>query len=346
MPLGSILAGWSADRWGRRMPMIVSMAWISASMLAAALASDLDQLSAARFCTGVGVGALAPLVSAYVTDGAPQARRTLHLAIALGAIGVGGTASAVLGRILLPDTDFQSLFWIGALPVVLIPLIWWMVPAGPPHAAHPPIASPAAPPARRARVAELFSPSTTRGTILLWGAVFMSMTLVFSTTVWLPTVMVRNGYNLSSSLEFLIVFTVGASLGGLLVALLADRGHLKFVTVATFVLAAVALLALSSNQPRPVLLVVSALAGLGSMGCQTMVIACISIFYRPHLRSTGLGVGLGVGRLGAIAGPTYLSAATTLTVSPRAGFIAFMIPAVLGAAIVAALPRTLSPSPE
>ncbi|XNL76235.1 hypothetical protein K8Z49_37705 [Actinomadura madurae] len=91
----------------------------------------------------------------------------------------------------------------------------------------------------------------------------MSMVLVFSTTVWLPTVMVKNGYNLRSSLEFLIVFSVGASLGGLLVALLADRGHLKFVTVGIFVLAAVSLLVLSSNQPRPVLLVVSALAGSG-----------------------------------------------------------------------------------
>ncbi|WP_412516449.1 hypothetical protein K8Z49_37710 [Actinomadura madurae] len=72
----------------------------------------------------------------------------------------------------------------------------------------------------------------------------------------------------------------------------------------------------------------------------------MSTFYRPHLRSTGLGVGLGFGRLGAIVGPTYLTAATTMIVAPRAGFIAFMIPAVLGALIVAALPRVLSPSPE
>lgn len=107
--------------------MTVSMAWISASMLAAALASDLDQLSAARFCTGVGVGALArwcppmsPTAPRRPAAGPPHPppgdrawfhRRRRH-------------RSAVLGRILLPENDFQNLFWIGVLPVVLIPLIW------------------------------------------------------------------------------------------------------------------------------------------------------------------------------------------------------------------------------
>ncbi|MFC0041534.1 MFS transporter [Actinomadura rayongensis] len=338
MPFGSVLAGWAADRRGRRLPMTVAAAWISLSMLGAALASDLVQLGAARFCTGIGIGALAPLVSALVADTAPAGRRTLHLAIALGSIGVGGTASALLGRILLPGHPFQTLFWIGVLPILLIPLIWRIVPSG--------ALRPSARVSVTAQAAELFTRTTARGTVLLWVATFMSMALVYSTTAWLPTVMVKNGYNLGSSLEFLTAFTVGASLGGLLVALLADRGHLKAVTAGTFALAAVALLALSSNQPRPVLLVVSALAGLGSLGCQNMIIACMSAFYRPHLRGTALGVGLGVGRLGAIVGPSYVSAATALVVSPRAGFVAFMIPAVLGAAVVALLPRTLAPAPE
>ncbi|GAA2611961.1 MFS transporter [Actinomadura fulvescens] len=336
MPFGSILAGWSADRWGRRTPLVVSVAWISMSMLIAALAGDLTQLGAARFCTGIGIGALAPLISALVSDNAPAGRRTLHLAIALGSIGIGGTTSALLGRFLLPEHHFQTLFWIGVLPLVLVPVIWLMVPAGRPASAK----------SARRPVAELFTPAARRGTILLWLATFMSMALIYSTTAWLPTVMMKSGYNLGSSLEFMIAFTIGASAGGLLISLLADRGHLKLVTMGTFALAALALLTLSSNQPRPLLLVVSALAGLGSLGCQNMIIACMSAFYPPHLRGTGLGVGLGVGRLGAIAGPSYLSAATALVVSPRAGFIAFMIPAVLGLAIVALLPRTLSQAPQ
>lgn len=328
MPLGSILAGSAADRWGRRTPMAIAVTWISATMVVSALVPNLGGLLAARFCTGIGVGALIPLVSAYVTDGAPARRRTLHLAIALGSIGVGGAASALLGRLLLPDHHFQTVFLVGALSFIFVPFIWSLVPA-----------TPVSQESQRERMTSLFVPSSHRATVLFWIASFMSMALVYSTTAWLPTVMIRNGYNLNSSLEFLIAFTIGAAFGSVAMALFADRGYLKPVTFGLFALAAVAMLVLSSNQPRPLLLVVSALAGLGSLGCQGMVIAYMSAFYAVRHRATSLGLALGVGRIGAILGPIYLSIVTAVIVSPRAGFFGFMVPAILGAVAVAFLPR-------
>ncbi|MEU6258534.1 MFS transporter [Streptomyces sp. NPDC047043] len=338
MPFGSALAGWAGDRWGRRVPMAVAIIWVSASMLGAALAPGLGFFTVVRFCTGIGIGALAPLVGAFVTDSAPPHRRTLHLMVALGALGIGGIASSLLGRLLLPDVHFQWLFLPGAVPVVIVPLVWRLVPAAPPP--H----EPALATARRNHVVQLLSPQFRRTSMLFWGATFMSMALVYSTSSWLPTVMVKAGYDLGSSLDFLMTFTMGAVVGGLVLAPIADRGHLRIVTLGTFLLAAVALLVLSTPQPRPLLLVVSALAGLGSLGCQNMVAACMTAFYPPHLRGTGLGVGLGVGRVGAMVGPTYLSAVTGAFDSPRAGFYAFMIPAVLGASVIALLPRRFAPS--
>ncbi|MBO2463941.1 MFS transporter [Actinomadura sp. LCR2-06] len=344
MPFGSVLAGWAADRMGRRTPLALAMAWISLSMLGTAIAPGLALFASGRFCTGLGIGALAPLVSAYATDGAPPRRRTLHLAIVLGFVPVGGSLSGLFGRLLLPGLHFQWLFLFGAVPGLLVPVIWRMVPAGraadadTAHAAHAGGAGHG-----RAGLAELFAPGSRRGTVLFAITSFMSMVLVFSTTSWLPTVMMKSGYDLSSSLEFSIAFTVGASAGGLGVSLPADRGHLKSVTLGSFLLAAVALFALSTPQPRPVLLVVSALAGLGSLNGLNLLISCMTAFYRPRLRGTGLGFGLGVGRIGAIAGPSYVAAVTAVIASPKAGFVAFMVPAVLGAATLALLPRRLSP---
>ncbi|QKG18799.1 MFS transporter [Actinomadura verrucosospora] len=341
MPFGSVLAGWAADRRGRRLPLTVAVVWISVSMAAATFVPSLGLFAAARFCTGVGIGALAPLVSAYVTDSAPPRRRTLHLTIALGAMGIGGTASALLGRLLLPGLHFQWLFLFGALPILLVPVIRRMVPDGPVgHAGHPGAAR------ERVRLPELFTSGSRRATVLFWCASFMSMALVYSTTAWLPAVMMKSGYDLGSSLEFTIAFTIGATAGGLGGSVIADRGHLRTVTFAGFVLAAVALFVLSTPQPHVLLLAVSALAGLGTLGGQNMVIACMTVFYPARLRGTGLGFGLGIGRLGAIAGPTYVAVATDLFTSSKAGFFAFMVPAVLGAAVIAALPRVLAPSPE
>ncbi|MEU8798565.1 MFS transporter [Spirillospora sp. NPDC048819] len=328
MPLGSVLAGSGADRWGRRTPMVVAVTWISATMLVSAIVPNLNSLVAVRFCTGIGIGALVPLVSAYVTDGAPARRRTLHLAIALGSMGVGGAASALLGRLILPGHHFQTVFLIGALSIILVPFIWSIVPANAVGRTS-----------ERERMTSLFVPSSRRATVLFWIAAFMSMALVYSTTAWLPTVMIKNGYNLNSSLEFLIAFTIGASFGSMAMAVFADRGYLKFVTFGLFALSAVAMLVLSSNQPRPLLLVVSALAGLGSLGCQGMVIAYISAFYAKRNRATSLGLALGVGRIGAIVGPLYLSVVTATIASPRAGFYGFMVPAIFGAVAVVFLPR-------
>lgn len=338
MPFGSVLAGRAADRRGRRLPLTVAVVWISAAMAAATFAPSLGLFAAARFCTGVGIGALAPLVSAYVTDAAPPRRRTLHLTIALGAIGVGGTVSAVLGRLLLPDVHFQWLFLFGALPVLLVPVIWRMKEDAP--------AGRGGPGRERTRLSELFTPGSRRATVLFWCASFMSMALVYSTTAWLPAVMMKSGYDLGSSLEFTIAFTVGATAGSLGGSVVADRGHLKPVTLGGFVLAAVALFVLSTPQPHVLLLAVSALAGLGTLGGQNMVIACMTAFYPARLRGTGLGFGLGVGRLGAIAGPSYVAVATDLFTSSKAGFFAFMVPAVLGAAVIAVLPRILPAAPE
>ncbi|WP_414945199.1 MFS transporter [Amycolatopsis sp. cmx-11-32] len=335
MPFGSIIAGRAADRRGPRLPLLIAITGISVAMLGAGLAPGLAGLGIARFVTGMGVGALAPLVGTMVANAAPAHRRTLHLAAAMGSIGAGGTLSALLGRLLLPHAHFQVVFLLGALPILLLPLIRAWAPA------HPPITSDTRRPLRR-----LFTPATRRSTILLWIAAFSSMTLVYSTTSWLPTVLMNNGYALTSSLEFSIAFTVGASIGGLAVSIYADRGHLRLVTTGTFLLAAAALFTLSTQQPRPLLLLVSALAGLGALGGQNMLIACLSALYPPALRGTSLGYGLGIGRLGAIAGPAYLALVTTLIASPRAGFYAFMVPALIGAAALYLVPKNFATTGE
>lgn len=340
MPIGSIFAGWSADRWGRRTPTAAVLTWISLSMLVAATAPGLGLFIAARFCTGVGLGALIPLMSAYVADRAPANRRTLHLAVTLGFVGFGGVTSALLGRLLLPDVHFQLLFLPGVLPILLLPVVWRLVPAG------PAAGSAKAQTDGRGRVFQLVAPGVRRTTLLFWGASFLALALVFSSTAWLPTVLTSAGYDLGSAMEFSIAFTAGAVFGSVGLSLIADRGHLRTVTLSTFLLAAIAFFTLSTPQPRPLLLVAAALAGIGSLGCQGMVIACMSGFYPPHLRGTGIGIGLGVGRLGAVLGPLYLGVVTGVSDSHRAGFFAFIVMAILGAIVVVLLPRALARSDE
>jgi len=336
MPIGAIAAGWAGDIWGRRTPMTVSLAWISIWMLLSSLAPTLWLFGATRFATGIGLGALIPLVVAFVTDWAPPARRSLFGGIALTGVAFGGLAASLLGRAVLPELHFQRLFLIGAVPLLLTPLVWRLVPREVPAA--DPEASPPEGATERRAAAQLFVPGYRLPTLLFWAATFLGLVLVYGASTWLPTLMVSAGYDLSSSLEFAITFNLGAIIGTVLVTPIADRGHLKVVTVICFLLAAVAMLTLSTPQPRWLLLAMSALAGLGALGTQNLVNTYVARFYPPRIRGTALGFSLGVGRLGAIAGPSYLAAATVLIAIPDAGFYAFVVPAVIGALVIAVLP--------
>ncbi|MFI5856261.1 MFS transporter [Streptomyces parvulus] len=338
MPLGSIAAGWAGDLYGRRLPMALSLAWLSLAMLGSAMAGTLALFGATRFLTGMGIGALIPLVTAYVSEAANPARHSLQVGTATTGLAIGGIVTGVVGRVLLPEWDFRTLFLFGVVPLVLIPVVWRLVPAAvrdhPAETGSAPTAE-----ARESgnRLRSLLGPRYRRSTLLFWAATFSGLVIVYGASTWLPMLMVDNGYDLSSSLEFSVAFNAGAVVGTLGAALIADRGLLKVSTIVSFLLAAVAMLALSTPQPRPLLLAASAVAGFGALGTQALVNIYVAHAHPARLRGTALGFSLGVGRLGAIAGPSYVAAVTVLISSSRAGFYAFVVPALLGALLIGLL---------
>ncbi|MFC8228857.1 MFS transporter [Streptomyces sp. NPDC057287] len=332
MPLGSIAAGWIGDLHGRRLPMLVSLVWLSVSMFLSAVAGDLTLFAASRFLTGMGIGALIPLVTAYVSEAATPARHSLQVGTATAGLGLGGIITAVVGRTLLPGWDFQTLFLFGAVPLVLVPVVWRLVPAVvQDHPEHAPLPAESDPPVSANRLGRLLSPQYRRATLLFWAATFAGLVIVYGAGTWLPTLMVDSGYDLTSSLDFSIAFNVGAVVGILGAGLIADRGLLKAATSVSFLLAAAAMITLSTPQPRPLLLLASAVAGFGALGTQALVNIFVAVSHPARLRGTALGFSLGVGRVGAIVGPSYLGAVTVLISSPKAGFYAFVVPALIGA---------------
>ncbi|WP_329024242.1 MFS transporter [Streptomyces sp. NBC_00690] len=342
MPLGSIVAGWAGDLYGRRLPMVLSLAWLSLSMLLSAIADDLTLFAATRFLTGMGVGALIPLVTAYVSEAATPSRHSLQVGVATTGLAIGGIITAVVGRSLLPEWDFRTLFLFGVIPLVLIPVVWRMVPGSiddqTSHATS--TAEPEPAPERTTsanRLGELLTPRYRRLTLLAWASTFVGLVIVYGASTWLPALMVEAGYDLRSSLEFAIAFNAGAVIGTIGAALIADRGFLKLATMASFLLAGVAMIVLSTPQARPLLLLASAVAGFGALGSQTLINIFVARSHPAHLRGTALGFSLGVGRVGAIVGPSYLAAVTVLISSPKAGFYAFVVPAILGAALIGLL---------
>jgi AAHS family benzoate transporter-like MFS transporter len=288
------------------------------------------------------VAPLTPLIVAYVADWARPHRRTLHVGLALTGIAIGGLVVAFVGRAVLPGVHFQSLFLVGAIPLALIPVCWNAIPAGLPDQDIA-ISVRAEDGSAGEPLRELFGPGFRAATMLFAVAGFFGLVLVYGASTWLPTLMVQAGYDLRSALEFTIAFNGGAIVGTIAAAMIADRGHLKSSTVICFLSGAVAMLVLSSEQARWVILAMSAVAGLGTLGTQNLVNGYMAHFYPARLRGSALGVSLGLGRFGSILGPSYVTMIIVLFAVPAAGFYGFVLPAVLGAIAIGMLPAARQP---
>jgi len=185
----------------------------------------------------------------------------------------------------------------------------------------------------------LFGTDRTLTTLLFWCTTLLCLLVLFGVATWLPALMRSAGYPLGASLSFLLTLNIGGALGALGGAVLADRYGLKPVTAAFFLCAAIALLLVTTAPPLVVVYLLVLLAGVGTTGTQILLNTFIGSHYPASSRATGLGMALGVGRIGAIVGPTYGGVLVAIGTGTNWQLAAFAAPAVVGAILTVLVPQ-------
>jgi MFS family permease len=148
------------------------------------------------------------------------------------------------------------------------------------------------------------------------------------------------GYSVSTSVTLLLVLNAGGILGMLVAGHLADtRGVTR--TVLTWFGAGGVLLAVLSIKIESslVLNVVIFLTGLFVFSAQVLVYAYVAHTHPQAIRGSALGITSGVGRVGAIVGPTITGAIVSAGIALPWGFYFFALAAFLGLAAMAVAPH-------
>jgi AAHS family benzoate transporter-like MFS transporter len=171
-------------------------------------------------------------------------------------------------------------------------------------------------------------------TVLSWVAMFLCLLVLFGANAWLPALMINAGYGVGSAFSFLLVLNLGAAVGTLGASFVADNVGSKPVIAATFLAAAVSLGLLALHPPTIVVYLLVAVAGVGTTGTQILLNAYLGGYYPTRARATGLGLALGIGRLGGVIGPIYGGYILASGVAPEWRFYAFAIPAALGSLVI------------
>src|SRR5258706_5142017 len=99
---GSALFGWVGDRYGRKAALVGSNLLFGVFTLAAAYATNLDQMFWLRLLAGLGIGGVIPNIVAINTESAPRRSRATLALIAVGFVPIGGAIPRVVAATFVP----------------------------------------------------------------------------------------------------------------------------------------------------------------------------------------------------------------------------------------------------
>jgi len=351
MMFGALIFGPLADRIGRKKGIAISFVLFTVSTLLTGFASSPDQFKVFRFIAGLGCGGLMPNTVALMNEYAPKRLRGTMVALMFSGYSVGGMVAAGLGIGLIPHYGWKPMFFIAAVPLVLLPFILWRLPEslgflirqGKQEQARRVFAK-VAPSTRlddgdtlvfteakgaSASIAELFRHQRTLRTLMLWVSFFCCLLLVYLLSSWLPKVLQEAGYAEKASLLSLFSLNFGGMVGAIVGGWLGDKFGLPKVVVGFFAAAALSIALIGFNPPAGVLFLLVFIAGAATIGTQILLYASVAQLYNLSVRSTGLGWASGVGRIGAIVGPTFGGVLLAQQLPLQQNFLIFAIPAAV-----------------
>jgi MFS family permease len=151
---------------------------------------------------------------------------------------------------------------------------------------------------------DIFSPALAKTTILVTLAYFAHIVTFYFILKWTPSIVGEMGFPANLASGVLTWANVGGAAGGAVFGLLTTRIGLKPLTIAIVALSGVGVLVY--GQTPPDLLMISTLACIagffGNAGVSGLYTIAAYVF-PTHVRATGTGFMIGVGRGGAVLSP-------------------------------------------
>ncbi len=335
MLFGAFFGGLIADYLVQKKVLMLSVAIFGLFMSLTAIAPSIEVLYAARFFTGLGLGAAMPTMISVVGDEATEANRgklnsLMYCGLPVGAIFVAGLA------MLLPEIQWQTLFLIGGLtPLALIPLMAFILKDKPKVNAEVQVSGEAVP----GMVEVLFKQQQYKNTVPLWVGFFFTLMINYILISWLPNLLMEQGLQKQQAFLVMLVFQVGAVIGTLSLGYLLDR--LKLWQMATIIYSGlfVALVLLFTTTSIPLLILAGVMGGIFSTGGQSILYGISPIFYSGAGKVTGVGSAISLGRLGAMTGPLLTGKILALGLGTTGILVASLPAVVVSAVAVTALSR-------
>ncbi|MEQ1884771.1 MAG: MFS transporter [Bryobacteraceae bacterium] len=366
--IGSMVCSALADRFGRRPLLIWTTLYFALLTLWTARAGSVQELVLIRFIAGLGLGGIQPNAMALTGEYSPKKNRIMMMMIISGGFTAGAALGGFLSAWLIPITGWRSVFYVGgAVPLLIALLMYFLLPESLQfmtlRGKNPreigkwlkrvepsvQISESTQFEIREAKMhgapfAHLFRDGRAKATILLWIINFMNLINLYFLSSWLPTVAKEAGYATSTAVLIGTMLQVGGTVGAVGLGWWIGKWGFLPVLGLNFLMASASIAMI--GQPGiglAILVTVVTIAGWGIVGGQPGVNALAGTYYPTYLRSTGIGWGLGIGRIGAIVGPVVGGQLIGLKWTTQSLFLTAAIPAFISAVLMFSLRWVIKP---
>ena len=261
MFVGTAVFSFAADYFGRRLIFTCSLLWYTVASVVMALQNDAFGLNLWRFLAGLGIGVELVTIDSYVSELVPKSLRGRAFAFNQTLQFCAVPIVALLAWLLVPAAPLGLAGWrwlvlIGSAGAVLV---WWIrrrVPESPrwlaqhgriDEAEHVlasleaqivqqtglPLPEPAKQEAQQASggFCEIWHPPYFSRTVMLIVFNLFQTVGFYGFFNWVPTLLMKRGITVTSSLRYTFIVAIAAPVGPLLGAAIADRVERKWQIV-------------------------------------------------------------------------------------------------------------------
>lgn len=349
MMAGAFFVAPLGDKIGRRKVFLISLTFITSGMLLVFFCTSYTQLLLLRFLTGLGIGGILPTMAATASEFSNNKNRDFNVGLVQAGWPVGAIFTGFFCAYAIPEFGwrFAFLFAGGISLLMLIGVFVYMTDSleflakrQPENAqqkindllekmGHQGIESLPQKPTEQtaAPIKELFEPAYRNSTFKVWVAIFFGFLTLYTLMSWVPNIAKDAGLPFEMATYVGIALNAGAAIGTASMGWVAGRLGLK-KTVLSFMLLAFVVMLIYGNFTlnTAMIFVMIFFIGIFVQGGFNGMYPTISRVYPTEIRTTGVGFAIGVGRMGAILGPTLFGVLSDAGLSIQVLFSIFSLP--------------------
>lgn len=345
MALGAVCAGGLADRIGRKTVFALTMAIYSIATALCAIAPNLTYLLIFRFIVGFGLGGQLPVAVTLMSEYIPAQVRGRFIVLLESFWGLGWLVAALLAYFVIPSFGWQMAFVIGGLPVLYVVLVLAKVPESIPYLinrgrideAHrlvqkierqcgvevvqelvvKPVSA-----QQTVSFVQLWSGPLARRSLMLWLIWFGIVYSYYGIFTWLPSLLVKQGYTMVQSFEYVLMMILAQLPGYVAAAWLVEKLGRKPTLAGFIAMCAVSAYFFGQADSMGMIMLWGCLLSFFNLGAWGVLYTYTPELYPANIRAFGSGWASAIGRLGGIAAPFVV---TQMMVMPNAFSHIFMM---------------------